>query len=391
MAFAWVYGNSVFTMWASNNVLSFEYRLSSIVLKLLFEISFSFAYWSTEYNRGYIFLADVLSVDEARYALAHELGHVMLHFSGRSGRKSALSESPEDRQRQEAEADEFARAVLAPAAIMFEIGAVMPDEIEEVAGIPHSQSYRVYDDINQYRNKLADKQCQEKRDKATAHNFRRLLRKHENKNNPYRWVTRICSVLIVILSGIIVWMLATNYVLPAIEQADASPQHEGTSILAAPSSMPELSSSDPLASEVESSEPEEPEISQPEAPAASASSTAPKEPARSGGEVKTQDRVIYYQAPAQQTPSQQVPAAQEAPQETEPYTPPAASSKSEPVYSQPPMVVQDDGNTYYWTAGGSVYHSDPSCYHIRGKAQASGILQDALDAGKRRLCLDCPK
>lgn len=352
----------------------------------------SFTVWDPVQQRGVIYVADDLPDDDFRYAMAHELGHIMLHFTGRSGRVVQMPSDPDIRDQQESEADEFARAILAPATILLDIGITMPDEIEDITGIPHRESYKVYNDINRHRNKLADKIYQEKRDESARKNYRRLIRKHEAKSNPYRWVTRICSVLIIILSGIIVWMLAANYVLPAIEQADASPQHEGTSILAAPSSMPELSSSDPQSSEVASSEPEEPEISQPEAPAASASSTAPKEPARSGGEVKTQDRVIYYQVPAQQTPTQQAPAAQEAPQETEPtYTPPAASSKSEPVYSQPPKVVQDDGNTYYWTAGGSVYHSSPSCYHIRDKAQASGILQDALDAGKKRLCYDCPK
>lgn len=256
-----------------------------------------------------------------------------------------MPSDPDIRDQQESEADEFARAILAPATILLDIGITMPDEIEDITGIPHRESYKVYNDINRHRNKLADKIYQEKRDESARKNYRRLIRKHEAKSNPYRWVTRICSVLIIILSGIIVWMLAANYVLPAIEQADASPQHEGTSILAAPSSMPELSSSDPQSSEVASSEPEEPEISQPEAPAASASSTAPKEPARSGGEVKTQDRVIYYQVPAQQTPTQQAPAAQEAPQETEPtYTPPASSATPvEP--SEPPAPTLVNINT----------------------------------------------
>ena len=33
----------------------------------------------------------------------------------------------------------------------------MPDQIEDITGVPHSESYKVYIDVNQHRNKLADK------------------------------------------------------------------------------------------------------------------------------------------------------------------------------------------------------------------------------------------
>lgn len=347
----------------------------------------SFAHWDPIQQHGTIYVDDRLQADELRYALAHELGHIMLHFSGRSGRAVQLPNDPETRKQLEEEADEFARAILAPASVLLDLGATMPDEIEEITGVPHSESYKVYDDINRYRNKLADKIYQDKRDEATAHNFRRLIRKHEA--NPYRWVVRISSILIVVLSGIIMWMLTTNYVLPSIAQANATPQQRlmSSDVLSAPESST-LESSAVSEESISSGQ----AISEPTQPPSTAVSAAPKEPARSGGETKTQDRVIYYQAPAQQAPTPQAPVVQEAPQETEPtYTLPPESSKSEPVYSQPPKVIQDDGHTYYWTAGGSVYHSSPDCYHIRDKAQASGILQDALDAGKKRLCYDCPK
>ena len=345
----------------------------------------SFAHWDPIQQHGTIYVDDRLQADELRYALAHELGHIMLHFPGRSGRAVQLPNDPETRKQLEEEADEFARAILAPASVLLDLGATMPDEIEEITGVPHSESYKVYDDINRYRNKLADKIYQDKRDEATAHNFRRLIRKHEA--NPYRWVVRISSILIVVLSGIIMWMLTTNYVLPSIAQADATPQQglASSEILYVPES-----------SKLESSAVSEESISSGQAISEStqppsASSAAPKEPARSGSETKSQDRVIYYRAPAQQAPTHQAPAAQEKPQQATPTPPPVASSKPAPVYSQPPKVIQDDGHTYYWTAGGSVYHSSPDCYHIRDKAQASGILQDALDAGKKRLCYDCSK
>ena len=352
----------------------------------------SFAHWDYVQQHGTIYVADDLQEDDLRYALAHELGHIMLHFSGRSGRAVQLPSNPEAKKQLEEEADEFARAILAPASVLLNIGATMPDQIEDITGVPHSESYKVYIDVNQHRNKLADKIYQDKRDRATSHNFGRLLRKYDA--NPYRWITRISIAVIIVLSGIVLWMLTTDYVLPSITQANAAPQHGEVSMLSSPSSMPESSVQESSAAEssatsTESAEPTpESEVQPPaQSPQTATQDTQVREPARSGGETKARDRVVTYQAPVQQAP-----AVQETPQETEPtYTPPVVSSKPEPVYSQPPKVVQDDGNTYYWTAGGSVYHSSPSCYHIRDKAQASGILQDALDAGKKRLCYDCPK
>lgn len=335
-----------------------------------------------------ILVRDDLSKGRRRAVIAHELGHLELHFGGENSIGTILGtpSDEEQRQLQEAQADEFAQYILAPLPVLYALDIHRIEDIQRRADVDAKSAKEIYYRLNRYSEALADRQAQAAGEEQLQHNFRGQIRRHD-------W--HIYALLaLVLLLGAAVISGATALVTIHLLDDDPQPAASQTIVMAPEPSMPELSST-VQSSEVtssEPSEPEEPEISQPEAPAASAPSTAPKEPTRSGGEIKTQDRVIYYQAPVQQTPTQQAPAAQEAPQETEPaYTPPAESSKSEPVYSQPPKVVQDDGNTYYWTAGGSVYHSDPSCYHIRGKAQASGILQDALDAGKKRLCYDCPK
>lgn len=332
-----------------------------------------------------ILIRDNLSKGTRRAVIAHELGHLELHFDGKNtvGTILGTPSDEEQRQLQEAQADEFAQYILAPLPVLYALDIHRVDEIRRRADVDNKTAKAIYYRLNRYSEALADRQLQVAGEEQLRRNFRSQIHRHD------WWLYALMSLIA--LLGVVTISGATALVMLQIMD-DPQPAASQTIVMAPESSMPELSS-DPQSSEVtssEPSEPEEPEISQPEAPAASAPSTAPKEPTRSGGETKAQDRVIYYQAPVQQTPTQQVPAAQEAPQETEPtYTPPAESSKPEPVYSQPPKVVQDDGNTYYWTAGGSVYHSDPSCYHIRDKAQASGILQDALDSGKRRLCLDC--
>ena len=44
----------------------------------------------------------------------------------------------------------------------------------------------------------------------------------------------------------------------------------------------------------------------------------------------------------------------------------------------------------YWLGGGSVYHSDADCYHIKEKPNvASGTVEAAMAAGKQKPCGHC--
>lgn len=350
-------------------------------------------------GKGYIFLHDDLRHNRARrrVIIAHELGHIEMHYSGDSKRVVVGDVTEIQVQlRREEEADDFARYLLAPAQILYDMHVIFPGDIAQYCDIDTDTAALAAQDVYEYREQLDNSTRNNNRDANLKRSFRTTYRQQERREHPLRiWAGISWAITTVAFLGLVT-LIVTDYLgIGLLDRwLDPSPAAQVSSLsdsssLSSELSVPESSNDVP---EVVPSEAEEPEASQAETPAAPPVSTAPKEPTRSGNETKTQDRVIYYQAPVQQTPTQQVPAAQETPQETEPaYTPPPESSKSEPVYSQPPKEIKDDGNTYYWTAGGSVYHSSPDCYHIRDKAQASGILQDALDAGKKRLCYDCPK
>lgn len=52
---------------------------------------------------------------------------------------------------------------------------------------------------------------------------------------------------------------------------------------------------------------------------------------------------------------------------------------------------EHDG-VYYWTSGGSVYHKWSDCGHLKNSSDViSGNEQDALLAGKEKLCSSCAK
>ena len=47
---------------------------------------------------------------------------------------------------------------------------------------------------------------------------------------------------------------------------------------------------------------------------------------------------------------------------------------------------------YYWTASGSVYHKWPDCGHLKNSSTiSSGSKEEAILAGKEKLCSSCDK
>lgn len=56
-----------------------------------------------------------------------------------------------------------------------------------------------------------------------------------------------------------------------------------------------------------------------------------------------------------------------------------------------PAETYPDG-TVHWTAGGSVYHLDADCRHLRrSKEILHGTMDEATDAGKEKVCSACGK
>ena len=48
-------------------------------------------------------------------------------------------------------------------------------------------------------------------------------------------------------------------------------------------------------------------------------------------------------------------------------------------------------STVYWTESGETWHTNPKCYHIKNKDVFSGSVEEAIEAGKERLCKTCAK
>jgi hypothetical protein len=74
------------------------------------------------------------------------------------------------------------------------------------------------------------------------------------------------------------------------------------------------------------------------------------------------------------------------PEETE--TAPADTAQSETAESETVAV----SGKVYWTKGGSVYHRDRDCYHLKKSQSVSeGSVEQAVSLGKERLCASCEK
>ena len=68
-------------------------------------------------------------------------------------------------------------------------------------------------------------------------------------------------------------------------------------------------------------------------------------------------------------------------------------SMSEALFTEAPEpdVIYPEG-TVHWTAGGSVYHTHADCSHLRrSKEILHGTLDEAIDAGKDKICSSCEK
>ena len=56
------------------------------------------------------------------------------------------------------------------------------------------------------------------------------------------------------------------------------------------------------------------------------------------------------------------------------------------------FVSDQQNETVYWTKSGSVWHTDDQCYHIKKSSNVeSGSVEDAMEAGKKKVCSSCGK
>ena len=72
--------------------------------------------------------------------------------------------------------------------------------------------------------------------------------------------------------------------------------------------------------------------------------------------------------------------------ETEQETKPAATLTAYDGKMETPSA-----DSVYWTAGGSVFHFEPSCRHLSGKKVYYGTVENAVSENKKRACTACQK
>jgi hypothetical protein len=87
----------------------------------------------------------------------------------------------------------------------------------------------------------------------------------------------------------------------------------------------------------------------------------------------------------EEPPAESVTDGETAPAET---VPAEDTAESETAESETVAV----SGKVYWTNGGSVYHRDRDCYHLKKSQSVSeGSVEQAVSLGKGRLCASCEK
>lgn len=78
----------------------------------------------------------------------------------------------------------------------------------------------------------------------------------------------------------------------------------------------------------------------------------------------------------------------------ESLSPEGLASLSAELFTEAEMPDEADGfhnrEVVYWTEGGTVYHRDRDCYHLkRAEAVTEGSVKHARKEGKERVCSAC--
>ncbi len=100
-------------------------------------------------GRYFILYRETLSLAEKIPLIAHEFGHIVLnHIADNNQDSIVLSTSPEETARQEAEAEAFARELLAPAPVMKKCGATTHKKFKKLNPIVGAYEYEQLSYIN---------------------------------------------------------------------------------------------------------------------------------------------------------------------------------------------------------------------------------------------------
>lgn len=324
-----------------------------------------FTFCSAEHNKHVIFYDDRLSTSERLFVLAHEIGHVVLKHN----RVFMDFSDPVDPE-QEAEADAFAYQLLAPLCILRRCDIKTVRKISLETLLDEERAAHVC--------KLMSDETPQFREDELFNQFNLYIMEHTKTENT-RPTDRMRDSLFFIPMICMVFMLGV-----------ALARWGGSRPVYIPILESRIVTSIEPAPDAESIETE----SLPDTVSATEQSGG-----YDGPNVALDTSAVASSRRASQTSA--APSADDTPV---PYTVDVPSSQPQtwsqvvPPSSQELVLVPiipkvlSDGNTYYWSAGGEVYHLSPDCPHLKNAAQiVSGELGEAQRNGRKRLCLDCEK
>ena len=301
-------------------------------------------------GQRYILISGALGYERKHYAIAHEIGHMKMHYDI-SGTILGQTENPEERAKQELEADTFALALLAPAPVLHKIGAMSTEQIARVTMLESTHASKVRDKISTLELTSKDDPLY----RPVCNQFSKFISQFNAKEKQRTFsLSYIFQAIFALSFAALVVLIFTAR--PATQPATSSLVELTTS-----QEIESASTSDnvSVASKAASTSSK---------PAASAASSKPATSAK---------KTVYYVQP--------MPTIS-----TAPVIPKASSSR---VSSAAPAVTapKSGAQVYYWTAGGDKYHIDPNCYSLKNAKYPvqHGSIQDAANNGKKDPCRIC--
>ena len=302
-------------------------------------------------GQRYILISGALGYERKHYAIAHEIGHMKMHYDI-SGTILGQTENPEERAKQELEADTFALALLAPAPVLHKIGATSTEQIARITLLESAHASKVRDKISTLELTSKDDPMYQ----PLCNQFSGFIKRYSAKEEKQRTFSPSY-----IFQAIFALSFAALVVLIFTARPATQP---------ATSSLVELTTSQ----EIESASTSD-NVSV--ASQAAATSSKPAAPAASSKPAASTRKTVYYVQP--------MPIISTA--TVIPKVSSSRASSATPAVTAPKSGAQ----VYYWTAGGDKYHIDPNCYSIQNTKYPvqSGSLQDAYDNGKKEPCKNC--
>lgn len=282
---------------------------------------------------GYILISDEMSPENERWAVAHEMWHIEHHFIEEN---SVIG--GEDQSREQ-EADLFACYLLAPLHLLSKYRLQTVEDIRKHTGLGR---------------KWAAKTLRELKDSQAAASQISCLWAYSKVKALFTVGIGICVIVAIIFVSI----------------ARFPPQALDTAI-------------EQTVSDVEAPIPH---WTQSDNPSLVSDTTDPVVPTEPSDMNSSEPSSVI--SSSSNTPTSRTVVVPSSQPQTQYVSPPP----QEPVLVPLIPEILSDGNTYYWSAGGTVYHLSPDCPHLKNAAQiTSGELGEAQQNGRKRLCLDCEK